>query len=102
MSDVGRRGKELNLRPLPCVRSALPLSYPPDEGISTNSAAQRAICCTLACPKKLSPHVMPELLSPTSDLGNERTRIDQQPIAGLGRQLQAHPGLDRMLFQEGQ
>ena len=32
--EVGRRGKELNLLPLPCVGSALPMSYAPSESLS--------------------------------------------------------------------
>jgi hypothetical protein len=86
-SDAGRRGKELNLRPLPCVRSTLPLSYPPNEGMSNKSAGQRAICWTRCLGPKAQSHVMPERLPPTSDLCSERTRIDQQAIAGLRRQL---------------
>jgi hypothetical protein len=86
-SDAGRRGKELNLRPLPCVRSTLPLSYPPSEGMFNKSAGQRAICWTRCLGPKAQSHVMPERLPPTSDLRSERTRINQQAIAGLGRQL---------------
>jgi hypothetical protein len=32
--EVGRRGKELNLLPLPCAGSALPMSYAPSESLS--------------------------------------------------------------------
>lgn len=103
MSDVGRRGKELNLRPLPCVRNALPLSYPPAEGISNNPTAQRAnLFGRAGIPQNAECHAMPKLLPPTSYLGSERTRIDQQSIAGLRRQLEAHPGLNRMLLQKGE
>ena len=39
-SEFGRRGKELNLLPLPCCGSALPMSYAPLRNPDCTSAAK--------------------------------------------------------------
>src|SRR5204863_3627636 len=48
----GRRGKELNLLPLPCAGSALPMSYAP---LGQSIRLMKSVGHTLACGRRLFP-----------------------------------------------